>query len=283
MPTILVTNDDGVYSPGLLVLKQAMQRVAAVVVLAPERNWSATSHSKTMHKPLRVAQVMLADGSEAYGCSGSPTDCVALAAAGILKVKPDLVVSGINSGHNLGIDITYSGTVACAMEATIKGIPGIAVSTVAPGQSEVDLKAILERAGEVVGELALTVLEQGLPEGTLLNVNVPGIDPAQMRGVHITRMGSRRYPTGELIRREDPFGRPYYWLGGESPVDVLDDGTDVGAVAAGYISVTPVSLDMTNHAFLHKLEQWFGHTDTPASVGFAAHAGADQAGSQRGS
>ena len=122
MPTILVTNDDGVMAPGLLALKQALSRIADVVVLGPERNWSASSHAKTMHKPLRIHDVTLADGSAAKSSSGSPTDCVALAAAGVLGVVPDLVVSGINAGHNLGVDVTYSGTVACAMEATIKGI-----------------------------------------------------------------------------------------------------------------------------------------------------------------
>ncbi|HXF64351.1 MAG TPA: 5'/3'-nucleotidase SurE, partial [Caldilineaceae bacterium] len=188
MSIILVTNDDGVHSPGLLALKQGLSRIAQVVVLAPERNWSASSHAKTMHKPLRVHPAILADGSEAHSCSGSPTDCVALAAAGVLDVIPDLVVSGINAGYNLGIDITYSGTVACAMEAAIKGMPGIAVSTVAPGESGADLKAIYERTAELVAELAAQVLAHGLPPQTLLNVNVPGIDPAALRGIHFTRM-----------------------------------------------------------------------------------------------
>jgi 5'-nucleotidase len=142
------------------------------------------------------------------------------------------------------------------MEATIKGMPGIAVSTVAPGETEADLAAVLRRTGEIAAELARQVLGRGLPPQTLLNVNVPGIDPAALRDVHFTRMGSRHYPTGELIRREDPFGRPYYWLGGEAPVDALDDGTDVGAVANGFVSVTPITLDMTNYAFLPDLTQW---------------------------
>jgi 5'-nucleotidase len=256
MAIILVTNDDGVYSPGLLALKQGLSQIAQVAVLAPERNWSATSHAKTMHKPLRVHPVMLADGSEAFSSSGSPTDCVALAAAGVLGVKPDLVVSGINAGYNLGIDVTYSGTVACAMEATIQGMPGIAISTVAPGETGAELMAIYKHAAEIGCELAEQVLARGLPEQTLLNVNVPGIDPSALRGVHFTRIGSRHYPAGELIRREDPFGRPYYWLGGGAPVDVLDDGTDVGAVANGYVSVTPVTLDMTSYSFLPELSRW---------------------------
>ena len=191
MPTILVTNDDGVYSPGLLALKQRLSEIAEVMVLAPERNWSATSHSKTMHKPLRVQPVVLADGSTAHSSSGSPTDCVALAVGGVLGKQPDLVVSGINLGHNLGIDVTYSGTVACAMEAVIKGVPGIAVSAATAGQTDADLHAIQLQTANVAAEYALQVLARGLPLRTLLNINTPITDPATWRGVHITRMGQR--------------------------------------------------------------------------------------------
>lgn len=259
MATILVTNDDGVHSPGLLALKQALSAIGDVRVLAPERNWSASSHAKTMHKPLRITDVKLADGSEAQASSGSPTDCVALAAAGALGVVPDLVVSGINSGHNLGIDITYSGTVACAMEAVIKGIPGIAVSTVTHGEVAADMGLVIEGTAQLAREWALQVLAHGLPKQTLLNINVPGRIHADLRGVHITRMGSRQYPSGELLRRHDPYGRPYYWLGGSAPVDLMDDGTDVGAVANGFVSVTPITLDMTNHGFIGELAAWQLH------------------------
>ncbi len=256
IPIILVTNDDGVYSPGLLALKQGLRDVGEVVVLAPERNWSATSHAKTMHKPLRVQPVILADGSAAHASSGSPTDCVALAAGGVLGVVPDLVVAGINLGHNLGIDVTYSGTVACAMEAVIKGIPGIAVSAGFAAETGDRLPAIQAELAALVARLIPQVLARGLPPRTLLNVNAPNRDPRTWGGLHITRMGQREYPMGELIERQDPWGRPYYWLGGEPPVDVLDDGTDVGAVANGYVSITPISLDMTHRAFLDELRQW---------------------------
>ena len=255
-PVILVTNDDGVYSPGLLALAQKLREVAEVIVLAPERNWSATSHSKTMHKPLRVQPVVLADGSTAHSSSGSPTDCVALAMGGVLGKTPDLVVSGINLGHNLGIDVTYSGTVACAMEAVIKGVPGIAVSGAMPSQTDADLHAIQARTAEIAVEVALQVLARGLPRRTLLNVNTPVTDPTTWRGLHITRMGQRDYPADELLERHDPYGRPYYWLGGGMPLDALDDGTDVGAVANGFVSVTPIMLDMTDHAFLAELATW---------------------------
>lgn len=265
MPTVLVTNDDGVHSRGLLALCHALSAIADVLVLAPERNWSASSHAKTMHKPLRVTPVKLADGTLAYSSSGSPTDCVALAAGGVLGVTPDLVVSGINSGYNLGIDITYSGTVACAMEATIKGIPGIAVSTGAGDDADAVTEAALAMAGRVASRVAEQVLARGLPPHTLLNVNVPHLPPSEVLGLHITRMGNRAYPLEELVQRHDPWGRPYYWLGGAGPVDVLDDGTDVGAVRSGFISVTPVTLDMTNHPFIQALSGW----ELPALRGWA--------------
>lgn len=270
MPTILVTNDDGVYSPGLLALAQGLRQLGTVMVLAPERNWSASSHSKTMHKPLRIQRVALADGSEAHMSSGSPTDCVALAAGGALGTLPDVVVSGINAGYNLGIDITYSGTVACAMEATIKGMPGIAVSTIAPYAAEaeaVDQVALLGKAAEIACEVTAAVLQHGLPANTLLNVNVPGIDPNTIRGTHITRMGKRHYAASELDERRDPYGRPYYWLGGSAPVDTFDDGTDVSAIKHGYVSMTPISLDLTDYAMLDELKSWsFAASGTTSTV-----------------
>ncbi len=255
MPTILVTNDDGVHSPGLLALKQALSAIGDVLILAPERNWSASGHSKTMHKPLRVHEVTLADGSPAHSSSGGPTDCVALAAEGVLGVRPDLVVSGINNGYNLGNDVTYSGTVACALEATIYGIPGIAVSTVAAKRTTVDVARLYETVGAYASLLARQVLREGLPADTLLNLNVPGLDPAEIRGIEVTRQGKRRYKD-ELIKREDPYGQPYYWLGGLGVIDFPDDGTDVGAIANGYVSVTPIGLDLTNQGFLEELHRW---------------------------
>lgn len=256
MPTILVTNDDGINAPGLLALKQAMAQVGDVLVVAPDRNWSASSHAKTMHTPLRIHQVTLPDGSTGYATTGSPTDCVALVMGDVFHVKPDLVVSGINAGHNVGIDITYSGTVACAMEAVIKGVPGIAVSTCFPGDASWDIEQVRKMAAEITRGVALRVLEGGLPEQTLLNVNVPGRAPDALCGLRITRMGGRRYDPLEVLERLDPYGQPYYWLGGSRPEDDDDIDTDVGAVKHGYVSVTPITLDMTHHAFLDHLQRW---------------------------
>ncbi|MFO7630898.1 MAG: 5'/3'-nucleotidase SurE [Caldilinea sp.] len=253
MPTILVTNDDGVFSPGLLALKQALAQIADVIVLAPERNWSASSHIKTMHKPLRIQKTTLADGSSAYSSSGSPTDCVALVMGGALEIVPDLVVSGINAGHNLGVDVTYSGTVACAMEAVIKGVPGIAVSSSFFGEESIDALEARRAAAEIACTIAEQVLESSLPEYTLLNVNVPA---SAIEGIRITRMGRRHYDANEVEQRHDPYGRPYYWLGGSHPIDEEDPDTDVGAIKHGYVSVTPISLDMTHHAYLDTLRTW---------------------------
>ncbi len=255
MPTILVTNDDGVQAPGLLALRQALAPLGDVLVLAPERNWSAAGHAKTMNDPLRVNPTRLADGSPAFACTGGPADCVALAALGVLDTPIDLVVAGINAGHNMGNDITYSGTVACALEATINGIPGIAVSTALPPLAKVDLALARQVAGRVAHLVAEGVLANGLPQGTLLNVNVPAVSPEALRGIEITRLGVRTYED-TLIRREDPYGRPYYWMGGALPKDLPDDGTDVGAVLNDFVSVTPIGLDMTNHGFFDALRLW---------------------------
>ncbi len=246
---ILVTNDDGVQSPGLLALKQALEPVGQVIVFAPDHNWSAAGHSKTMHKPLRVHQTTLADGTIAYTTNGAPSDCVGLAVLGIVPQRLDLVVSGINQGPNLGHDITYSGTVAAAMEAVVSGIPAIAVSLDA--RHWTDFAAVTN----AVVHLARLILAHGLPANLLLNVNAPGIPSTAVQGIAVTRLGRRVY-RDVLIERQDPKGQPYYWIGGEPPTGIVEDGTDFGAVANGYISVTPLSMDMTDYGFMEQLKTW---------------------------
>jgi len=250
MTQILVTNDDGIQAPGLLALKQALETMGEVTVLAPERAWSAAGHTKTMHKPLRIWRVTLADGSLAYATNGTPSDCVSLALLGAIPIQPDLVVSGINLGANMGYDITYSGTVAAAMEAVVAGLPALAVSL-----DTRDENADYRLAAQVAARLAAQVLKRGLPPNTLLNLNVPALPADEMRGIRVTRLGRRVY-RDVLIERTDPRGQPYYWIGGEPPGGVVEDGTDVGALAQGYISVTPLSLDMTAYSLLDDLRQW---------------------------
>jgi 5'-nucleotidase len=242
---ILLTNDDGYSAPGLLALKEAVAQVGEVRVVAPERNFTASGHRKTMHKPLRISEVRLADGSIAYATSGAPSDCVALVALGAFEdFKPDVVISGINPNHNLGHDVTYSGTVTAALEGAINGFPSLAVSVDAPEAYPV--------AARFAARLAARVFDKSLPRDVVLNVNVPA---PPIRGVQITRMGQRVY-RDELVVRRDPRGRPYYWIGGEHPSGIPDDGTDIWAVQNGYISVTPVQLDMTGHAWLESLQAW---------------------------
>ncbi len=206
-----------------------------------------------MHRPLRVQDVKLADGSPALTTDGAPSDCVSLAILGLVPKQIDLVVSGINPSANLGHDVTYSGTVTAAMEAVIWGIPGVAVSLDAPDNhpGTLDFQPAAQAAGRLVGKILLS----GLPGGTLLNINVPYLSSDQIRGFKITRQGLRVYKDS-LVTRHDPRGRPYYWIGGEAPTGIPEDGSDFGALAQGYVSVTPLQLDLTDHKAMQSLRSW---------------------------
>ena len=249
---ILVTNDDGVYAPGLLALAQAMRTLGQVTVLAPDRNWSASGHVKTMDRPLRMRETTLADGSPAISSDGAPSDCVSLGLLGAISPKVDLVVSGINPTGNMGHDVTYSGTVTAAIEAVIGGVMGVAVSLDAQRDSG-PLK--YEQAAWAAIQVVSNVIEHGLPKGILLNVNVPDLGGEPPKGFLVTRQGLRVY-NDLLVTRTDPRGRPYYWIGGDYPTSVAEDGTDFGALAAGYVSITPLHLDLTAHKLMDDLKQW---------------------------
>lgn len=250
---ILVTNDDGVNAPGLLALAQEMRRLGDVSILAPDRNWSGGGHVKTLGRPLRIHTVTLADGSLAYASDGAPSDCVALATLGFFKKKVDLVVSGINPQPNLGHDVTYSGTVTAAMEAVIWGVPGLAFSLA----SEKDHLADLDYypAARLARQISEMVIEHGLPHGILLNVNFPYLPENAIQGMLITRQGLRVY-RDRLDRRVDPRGRDYYWIGGDAPTGLPEEGTDIGALAKGYVSITPLQLDLTAYGGIAALERW---------------------------
>lgn len=250
---ILVTNDDGVTAPGLLALAQEMRKLGDVTVFAPDRNWSASGHVKTMDRPLRVREVILTDGTSAFSSDGAPSDCVALALLGIIEEKIDLVVSGINPNANIGHDVTYSGTVTAAMEAAIVGLPAIAVSLDSPenNKSKLDYKT----SAVVARHVAKRVMTEGLSKGVVVNVNVPYLKESELKGYMVTRQGLRLY-RDELDRRFDPRGKPYYWIGGEAPTGVDEPGTDFGALQAGYVSVTPLQLDLTHHKMMDELKKW---------------------------
>ena len=239
---VLVSNDDGHDSPGIRALAAALEPIAEVWMVAPDREQSAASHSLSLYRPLRVEQI----DERHYAVDGTPTDAVNLGINGIMKVKPDLVVSGINHGGNLGDDVTYSGTVSAAMEGTLLGIPSIAVSLVSRQASDFSVAAAF------AARLAEVVRGRGLPRDTLLNVNVPALSAAELRGYRITRQGKRRYGDA-IVEQVDPRGRKYYWIGGDDLGFVPDEGTDCTAVDGGYISVTPLHLDLTNYASMADL------------------------------
>jgi 5'-nucleotidase len=257
---ILVTNDDGVLAPGLLALAQEMRKLGKVTILAPDRNWSGGGHVKTLDRTLRVKEIFLADGTQAFASDGAPSDCVAIATLGYFKEPIDLVVSGINAGANLGHDVTYSGTVTAAMEAVIAGVPGIAVSleTVDNYIGKIDYGPASRVAAKVVRQ----VIENGLSHEILLNVNVPFLADDKIRGICLTRQGLRVYHS-RLDERIDPRGNSYYWIGGDAPTGVPERGTDVGALAEGFVSVTPLQLDLTAYRALTDLNTW--HWDNKAN------------------
>ncbi|MCB8921904.1 MAG: 5'/3'-nucleotidase SurE [Ardenticatenaceae bacterium] len=250
---ILVTNDDGITAPGLLALVQAMRQVGEVSVIAPDHDWSGGGHVKTLKRPLRVRQVKLADGTAALTSDGAPSDCVALGVMGLLPKKVDLIVSGINPMANLGQDVTYSGTVTAAMEGIIWHIPSIAVSLDA-GRS--DLGDIdYDMAARVARFVVRTLTQIQLPKGIFLNVNVPYIPVDHLKGIRLTRQGQRVY-RDRLDKRQDPRGNDYYWIGGDVPTGVPETGTDVGALAQGYVSITPLQLDLTAYSTLSSMAVW---------------------------
>ena len=250
---ILVTNDDGVQAPGLLALAQELRKLGKVTVFAPDRNWSASGHVKTMDRPLRAREVLLADGTPALATDGAPSDSVALALLGVVKEKINLVVSGINPHENIGHDVTYSGTVTAAMEAVIGGVRGIAVSLNSPEE----FQGVLDygTAAAVARQVVQKVMTEGLPEGVFLNVNVPYLKEDELKGFMITRQGLRLY-RDELDARKDPRGKPYYWIGGEFPIGILEEGTDYGAIKAGYVSITPLQLDLTACDAMEGMKKW---------------------------
>ncbi|MBX3031154.1 MAG: 5'/3'-nucleotidase SurE [Chloroflexi bacterium] len=246
---MLVTNDDGIESRGLLALKQALEPLGHVYVMAPETNQSAVGHQKTFMRPLRVRERTLADGSIGWSVDGSPTDAVSLAFLGYFEVGFDLVASGINYGANLGDDVTYSGTVSAAMEAVINECPAFAVSQEYDGHPDFDL------AARIAHRVAVNILEHGLDPGELLNVNVPARPDDDDVPVDVTRMGKRIYHDA-LLRRLDPRGVPYYWIGGPAPSGHAEPGTDFHAVVNGRIAITPIQLDLTAGRLLRRLSEW---------------------------
>lgn len=252
MPVILVTNDDGISSPGIKTLAKTLGTIGDVYVVAPESEQSAVAHALTLHRPLKFEKT----GPRTYFINGTPTDCVIIGVNKLLPERPDIIVSGINNGGNLGDDITYSGTVAAAIEGTLLGVPSIAVSLVTGNHNghgfREGVSASLLAASVFTGELVVKVLDRGLPGDTLLNVNVPDLE--KIEGVKITKQGKMAYDNG-IQELKDPRGRQYYWIGGGVPKWEEGENTDFQAVNTGYISVTPVHLDLTNYDTLEQIKK----------------------------
>ena len=242
---ILVTNDDGIHAPALLALRQELSALGRVTIVVPDRDQSATSHSLTLHRPLRIHR----HGDDRFSVDGTPTDCVLIAYYGLLEHRPDLVVSGINHGPNMGEDVFYSGTVAAAIEGAMQGAAAIAASLVTRAPEDFVAPA------RFVARLAEEVVRRGLGAKRLLNVNLPHLPWEEIRGVRLTRLGTRVY-RDSLVRKTDPRGRDYYWIGGEEPVWEPSEGTDFHAVHEGWVSITPMALDLTDHRAVEDMERW---------------------------
>jgi len=243
---ILVSNDDGILAPGIGLLAEACRSVAHVTVVAPDREQSGTSHSLTLHRPLRAS--LRPDG--AYQVDGTPTDCVLLAVNALLPTRPSFVFSGVNHGPNMGEDVLYSGTVAVAMEAVSLGIPGVAVSF-AGGDLE-----MLGTYGPLLARLVRQIVDvPNFPADTLLSINLPALPAGEVKGIRATRLGSR-YFSESLTRMKDPWGREMFWVGGGTITWTGGEDSDHRAVAEGFVSITPLHMDLTNHPLLETVSGW---------------------------
>ncbi|MFH1829284.1 MAG: 5'/3'-nucleotidase SurE [Pseudomonadota bacterium] len=258
-PLILVSNDDGVRSMGIRKLMRKLAELGRVVVVAPDQQRSAVSHSITLHRPLRVERI----SHNVYSVDGTPTDCIMLAINEILKQVPDLIVSGINHGANLGDDVHYSGTVSAAFEGGILGIPSMAVSLVGSGQKN------FVKAAEVAAIIARDVLRKGLPRGIILNINVPDTCSHKIKGMMFTKQGKRNYG-GIIVEKKDPRGRKYYWIGGDESGFEDIPGSDCNAIKEGFVSITPLRVNLTDKATLKKLSDWHKKLSTASKASNAS-------------
>ena len=249
---ILLTHDDGIHATGIMAMKRKLDQIGEVFMVAPERPRSAAGHAITLHKPLRCNKISLPDNQIGYATSGNPTDCVTLGVEIVMENRCDLIVSGINHGPNLGWDVTYSGTVAAALEGATLNIPSIAVSL--DTYSHVNQNDF-DPAANFILSLIEIVVKKGLTHHTLLNVNVPNLPPGEIKGAKTTFQGTREYIERVAVCK-DPDGKPYYWQGGKLKPDTPSEGSDVHAVQGGFISVTPIQLDMTDYDSLYVMKSW---------------------------
>ncbi len=248
---ILISNDDGIYAPGILQLAKSMTNLGDVVVVAPNMERSASGHAITMHHPLRVREEKL-PGLEvkAFSVDGTPADCVKMGIDILLEEQPDIVFTGINQGANLGTDVIYSGTVSAAVEATIMGVPSAAFSFTTYKTQD------FKFAGEIALEVAEKIIANPLPAGSLLNVNIPYTSREECKGFKVTRLGRRKY-SKNYVKRKDPRGKVYYWLAGDLMDDHTVENSDIEAIKNNYVSLTPLHLDLTDHSLIDKVNAWW--------------------------
>ena len=250
-PLILVTNDDGIFAPGIRVLAEEMKAFGRVLVVAPDKPQSAMGHAITVHHYLRLEKAFLMEGVEAWKCSGTPVDCVKLAIYRLLEGrKPDLLVSGVNHGSNISINVLYSGTMSAAVEGAMEAIPSVGFSLMDHG-----IEASFEHVRPVIRSVVRNMLERGLPGGLCLNVNVPTLERGPLKGIRACRQARANWED-DFERRTDPTGKEYFWLRGEFRNQDHGDDTDVWAVSNGYVSVVPVQFDMTAHGAISAINAW---------------------------
>ena len=253
--SILVANDDGVNSHGLQVLAKALSRIGHVTVVAPEREQSTMGHALTLHKPVRLFKVRASKGIDQWALSGTPADCVYMGIRHVLKGRPDIIVSGINNGVNLGNDIFYSGTIAAAREGAVLDIPAVACSLDYHFELGKPVSPHFADAADYIADLVPTILKNRLPSNCLLNINFPNLPISKVKGVKISRQGFRIY-TDLVKEKNDNRGKPYYWLGGRYAGFKRIEGSDCEVVDNGFISITPCRIDVTQYDFMDTLSQW---------------------------
>lgn len=251
MLKILLSNDDGINSPGIYHLANCLKEIGIVTLVAPESEKSASGLSITMHKPLRIKKVDIFDDSiDAWCINGTPSDCIKFAIDSLLDETPDIVISGINQGSNLGTDVLYSGTVSAAIEGAINKVPSIAVSL------DTVQKCNFEPYAKIAAKLCKKLYENKIEKGLVMNINMPYIPINEIKGVKVTKLGTRRYKNC-FIERLDPRGKSYFWLAGElDEKDINNSNTDVGSINNNYISVTPISFDLTSYETISKMKKW---------------------------
>ncbi len=254
-PLILVTNDDGVMAPGIRHLVKYMLELGDVVVVAPDKPQSGMGHAVTMTVPIRLEKITVNSGHDEYSCSGTPVDCVKLAVNKVLKRKPDLLVSGINHGSNASISVIYSGTMSAAIEGSMEGIPSIGFSLL-----DYRFDADFTQAKAHIKTVVTNVLEHGLPKGICLNVNIPAIEAAALKGVKVCRQARGNWEE-EFDHRQDPRGKDYYWLTGRFALHENSNETDEWALKNNYISVVPIQFDFTAHGLIPEINKWKFHAE----------------------